>query len=320
MTVIRRIFLMTALLVFSLLPGSAQAQSTPAEFLGNPGYWVRGAFLQFYQSTPHAARIFGDPITTQLRDPVSQRTVQYFENARFELVERETGSAIQLTPLGEQLFDPERYPTVSIAFDPSVCERFENGIDVCYAFWQFYQQEEGAYYLGQPLSPVLTNSSGFLLQYFENGSLEWHPERPAGQRVTVTPSGRLYLEQLAPYMGDPVEELDGALGQPAPLEQPASGRVFVAKAIMTANNSQIVSVVVKDPYHQPVPGAVVGLTVTMPDGKETFFRLPETNASGISTLELVVGDFSAGSVVLLEALISTPAGTTSARGWFRLWW
>lgn len=317
MTIIRRITFITLMLACSVVLGSVQARSASAEFIGNPGYWVSGAFLQYYLAAEHPEVIFGDPISEQLLDPVNQQPVQYFENVRFELIESENGPVVQLTPLGKYLFDPVKHQKAAIAFDSSVCQRFENGMDVCYAFWQFYQNHNGTLYLGQPINGLQTNTSGFLVQYFDNGSLEWHPERQSGERVILTPSGRYYFERTDAALNQPVNDVSK---RPSPLQSPPLARVFVANAILTANSNQIVRVVVKDAYQQPISGAVVGLTATMPDGKEFFFRLPETDSHGISTLELMVADFPPGSVVVLEALINTPDGTTTATSWFRLWW
>ncbi|OJX43758.1 MAG: hypothetical protein BGO78_13245 [Chloroflexi bacterium 44-23] len=318
MAIIRRFF--SLVLIFLFIAGisvGAQAQNQPQQFIGDPGFWVKGAILQYYLQSPNPELLFGDPISVQFLDPTSNLYVQYFEKAQLQLTGDQPDSQVVSAPLGEMLYEPGRNLDAKISYDPSICNRFENSFITCYAFWHFYQVNNGSFYLGLPLANTEVNAAGFLVQYFQNGILEWHPEKEAGQRVILADLGSQYFAQ---FNGNSAYKQPDLSSLPATILRSPQVSVFVANAIVTANSSQTVHVVVIDQYQQPMTGAVVGVTATMPDGRDSFFRLPETDAFGLSTFELLVGDLEPRDVVLLNALVTTPYGSSTGESWFRIWW
>ncbi len=315
-----RRFISTVLvvLIIAAMAVGAQAQNQSQQFIGNPGQWVSGPFLQYYLSSANPELLFGNPISIEFNDATTNQRVQYFEKARFDLIEGNEGTGgVVAAPLGEYLYEPDNYKEAGIPYDPAVCKRFENAFSVCYAFWQFYQSNDGMLHLGLPLADAEINTAGFLVQYFQNGILEWHPEKEAGQRVVPGDLGRRYFDQ---FVNDPAYMHPDLNTLPAGILRVPQVSVFVANAIVTANSNQTVHVVVKDQFQQPVSGAVIGVTATMPDGRDFFFRLPESNSSGLSTFELLIGDYSARDVVLISALVTTPGGSATGESWFRIWW
>ena len=98
----RKLFLLTILtiLLFPLWRPVA-AQDTDSIFVPETGHWVWGEFLKTYNSVTDPVFYFGNPITDDFTDPVTRAHVQYFEKARFDLVDTDEGPRIQMAPLGQ---------------------------------------------------------------------------------------------------------------------------------------------------------------------------------------------------------------------------
>ncbi|HEX9018669.1 MAG TPA: hypothetical protein VF806_05760, partial [Anaerolineaceae bacterium] len=61
---------------------AVRAQKTDSQYFPQYGHWVRGEFLQMYQSASDPERIFGEPITAVFPDRLRPGIqVQYFERA-----------------------------------------------------------------------------------------------------------------------------------------------------------------------------------------------------------------------------------------------
>jgi len=314
----RRLWIVSIITIFLVsFTSSSFAQNMETEFIGDPGKWVSGPFLSLYHSVKNPEIIFGNPLTNEFTDPITGQRVQYFEKARFDLVENNINTTAISAPLGELLYVETEYKEAGIGNDPSVCHRFVNGMESCYGFWQFYLSNAGEKFLGQPLSNTLINPDGFLVQFFENGLLEWHPERQSGSRVMVADLGKLYFNE---FVGDPKYTHTNPDTLPADIQLKPEVNVYVSSAIVPANSSQKIYVVVYDQYHQPIPGSMVGVKVILPDGSESLYRLPETNQAGISILELTIGDLNPREIIEVEAQVNSGNMITNGSAWFRIWW
>ncbi len=320
MGIIRRIFFV--LLSLTLLPALAgttsrgYAQTTTEWFCEETGFTVRGEFLEYYRSTDNELELFGYPITGQMLDNMGHR-VQYFQKARLDL--DETTGIVHPAPIGTYLYTTGEYEVANISGDSSLCRVFPNGYTVCYAFLQFYDAKNGANYLGMPISDTEINAAGFLTQFFENGVLEWHPERGPGQRVVVADMGRIYYEH---YVGDiynlrPEDQGDSI---PSYVQLIPKVDVFTSKAIVSANSTEEIFVIVKDQYQRPLPNASVSIVITLPDGMEEKFSPTYTNTDGIAKLNISIGDFAPRDVVYIKAIATVDRETTTAKTWFRVWW
>lgn len=130
------------------------------------GHTLRGAFLAYWQTNP---TLIGFPQTEEFTD--TQRgnvTAQYFD--RMELLLQ--GNEVVPAPLGQ-----EQLPiTISATATYTIDTRFKT----------FYAQHGGMIFFGPPVSPAFkaTNGDGtgraYLVQYFRNARLEYHPEVPGG--------------------------------------------------------------------------------------------------------------------------------------------
>jgi hypothetical protein len=316
---LRRIFLLALSLVivigFVTVPGSVSAQGSDSVFVPETGHWIRGEFLKEYNSVSDPLLYFGYPITDDFTDTVTKQQVQYFQKARFDLVDTAAGPKAQLAPLGSLLYE-DNAQLANIADDGSTCRRFSNGISVCYAFLQFYDAYDGATYFGLPVSK-LEVIDGRYMQYFENARMEWWPERAAGERVVLTDLGRIYFDKVV--ANPDLLKANLAVNTEGKLANPVV-RVFPQKALIGSGEQQIVDIVVQNQYLQAMQGAQVGVTVTLPDGSSQFYRLPETNEYGISQLTLAMPNLDPQSVVQLKADVTIGGEEATGNGWFRIWW
>ncbi len=321
MVIIRKISLI--LLSIFILPllispsdiGFAQSPSDTEWFCEQTGFFVRGEFLDYYYSTEDYLELFGYPITKESTDAMGHR-FQYFQKARLDLDE-ETGK-VTSAPLGTYIYNQGEYQVAEFNTSGSLCRMFPNGKTVCYAFLQFYDAKNGEEYLGLPISNTEINHAGYITQFFEKGILEWYPERGTGRKVQVMDLGRYYFDR---FVGDisliTIDNDNLPLIQPIPQVD-----VFISKAIVSANSTEEIFVIVKDQFQQPLSGTNVTIMLTYPDGSESSFRPENTNSDGITSLTIQIGNFEPRDVIQITAVVSGNNQDDGAIGstWFRVWW
>ena len=123
-------------------------------------------FLRFWRANGQTPR-FGYPISEPfIRNDV---VMQYFERARFEY--HPTTNQLLLGLLGTENYgiDPPAQPLTNARFF------LETGHNLHGEFRQYWEQSAGLRFLGYPISEQL-NIDGMLVQWFERGRLEYHPE------------------------------------------------------------------------------------------------------------------------------------------------
>lgn len=312
-----RLSFIVILLISALgLTGAGAAQSTDEEYFPETGHTVRGEFLRLYRSTENALRLFGYPITDEFYDPNAHLQVQYFQKARFDLVQTPDGLQARVAPLGERLYTPDA-PLADIAKDGGACRSFPPGNHkVCYAFLQFYESDRHADLLGAPISEVEIRENR-LVQYFQNGRLEYRSERPNGEKVVVTDLGRIYFEQ---FVNDPSLLLPHP---PAIIEREVlrlKVSAFVQESLVRPHDQQTLTVIVLDQYLRAVPNAQVAVTLRFPDGRTEFVRATETNTDGVSRLTFTVGDLPYKEMVEIAVDATGRGAQAKAATWFRIWW
>jgi photosystem II stability/assembly factor-like uncharacterized protein len=157
---------------------------------------IGGSFLQYYNKYG-GLRIFGLPLTEAFVEH-GQR-VQYFE--RIELVL--SGGKVHTAALGSQLSTGRHFspavPTANAAtrlYFPTTHHRLAD------KFLKFWQTHYGSTVFGLPISEPLKEQNGdgtgrtYLVQYFQNGRLEYHPELTGtGFEISVGLIGRQALQQ-----------------------------------------------------------------------------------------------------------------------------
>ena len=155
---------------------------------------IGATFLAFYQGSG-GTRIFGLPLTEVFGED-GQR-VQIFERTRLVAT---TGGGVTISPLGYWLTAKRTFPRGST---PAGARTFpETHQALGGSFLAFWQGHQGPLVLGPPISPELHEANGdgsgriYLVQYFRNGRLEYHPElRATSYAVSVGLLGQFYLQE-----------------------------------------------------------------------------------------------------------------------------
>jgi len=309
------LFVLLVTLISQSLSSPASAQESDSIYVQETGHWIWGKFLEMYISVEDPLFYFGLPITDDFIDPVTQAHVQYFEKARFDLLDTPEGPRVQLAPLGQWLYQGGN-PLANIPSEGPSCRLFPSGYSVCYAFLQFYDSKDGATHFGQPISLVEVIEDRYM-QYFDYVRLEWWPDQPEGERVKISNLGTEYFNQ---YVADPT------LLKPEPSPEESGNlinpqvKVFALSSRIGAKEAQTVYTVVHDPFMRPVAGAQVEVTVIYPNGVSEIYQLPESNEFGVSQFTFSAPDLVVQSVVRLNATIHLRGETASGKSWFRIWW
>ncbi len=133
------------------------------------GQTVQGAFLDYWERRGAAAR-FGYPISGEFQE--GNRTVQYFEYARFEYVAgNPAGSQVLLGLLGSEIHGVEP-PVNNFAPPWNSSYRYfsETGHTVTNAFLRYYDNNGGLELFGYPISEAYSEG-GVTVQWFQRRKL-----------------------------------------------------------------------------------------------------------------------------------------------------
>ncbi len=305
-----RLFLGLVIL-FSLMavaPVHAQ-QGTAFNFFNQTGHNVQGAFWQYYQSLPSAESTLGYPITEEFYNKENV-LVQYFQRARLELV----GGQVKLSPLGTLGYKSG----VQLQIDNAMaCRAYDTGFSVCYAFLEFFDANGGLGFFGYPISPFEFEDN-LIVQYFQNGRMEWRPSNPEGQHVVMGNLGSSYFYTAGedPARLDPVPPLNNLTKTEV---VSLNVRAFPWKAVTYSTDQQLIFVVVQNQTLQAIDGATGQATVTWTDG--TVQALPVlTGDSGISTLTLPVVNQAYGGLVTVDVNVQHGGLRGHTTTSFRIWY
>jgi hypothetical protein len=287
------------------------AQTPDNIYVDETGYWIKGQFLETYQSVDDPLLIFGYPLSNEIVDAQNGLIIQYFQKARMELVHGVNGSEIQIADLGRLLYQPGA-PLANISTASPTCREFPvTGKSVCYAFRQFYDLNQGEHLFGNPISDVEKQDNRYV-QYFEKVRMEWRPELDAGQRVGLTDLGKIYIDAFGieiPVGGD------DNIGPTNP-----HALAFTTKALIRSGDLQTIYVIAQDLELQPLQGAMVMVVVTWPDGSQEISRSPVTDENGISKFDFKVKDFDPREIVNIEVRVIYQEAEFNTYTWFRIWW
>ncbi|MBT3323483.1 MAG: hypothetical protein HN392_14450 [Anaerolineae bacterium] len=298
------------IIILVLLGGiPVKAQGTEFRFFNETGHNVQGIFWDYYESIENAETLLGYPITEEFTDR-DGLLVQYFHRTRLELF----NGQVRQSTLG--LWNYEKGVQLSID-NPLACDEFDTGFLVCFAFRDFFNDNNGLSLLGYPISPF-EYQENIIVQYFQNGRLEWHPSKPYGQQVVVGNLGSIYFGDIGE---DPVR-LTGVKPLNALIEAQVLSlnvRAFPWKAVTVSTDEQAIFIVVQDQRLQAVSGASGMATVNWTDGAVTTHSFT-TDEKGVVTLMLPVTKQIHGSSVTIDVSVvhRNLAGKTSTS--FRIWY
>jgi len=305
---VRRAIALILILVILLAPGgTAQAQSTDVQYFPETGHSIKGAFLQFYNSTKDPLLTVGYPITEQMTS-VDGKTVQYFQRARFEIMINQT---IGLTPLGVLTYKTTSPITIN---NSSAC-KFYNTIPVCFDFLKFYEVNGGPGQFGNPISPF-ESSNKIIVQYFEGTRFEWRADRPEGERVVISDLGRIYFDQLKedPAQLKPIAQPDATISPVLAIKI----RAFVLNSVTFSSGQQTVYVVVYDQTSKPVEGATGKALVKFTDGTINEFPLM-TGQHGIAHFTFDFANQKTGDLIPIDITIIYQNLSATTKASFRTW-
>ena len=305
-----RVFLGWVILLGLLAVAPAHAQQgADFKFFNQTGHNVQGVFWQYYSSLFDAETTLGYPITEEFTNK-ENILVQYFQRARLELV----GGQVKLSPLGALSYQSGVQLKINNAM---ACRAYNTGFSVCYAFLEFFDANGDLGFFGYPISPFEFQDN-LIVQYFQNGRMEWRPSNPEGQRVVMGDLGSSYFYTAGEDTGllDPVAPLnDRTKTEVVSLNV----RAFPWKAVTYSTDNQMIFVVVQDQTLQAVKGATGQAKVTWTDGSVVMLSIV-TGDSGISTLSLPVVNQTYGGLVTVDVQVTHGKlgghTTTSFRIWY----
>ena len=158
------------------------------------GHTIRDGFLVRFEAMG-GEHSLGYPITEPFEE--KGRLVQYFEYARLEdHPDNPGGPVVKLGLLGEELgrrrppLTPHRVPPAS---DRNSRFYPHTGHVITGDFLKFFDDNGGLDLFGFPVAePVV--AKGRLVQDFQRARFVWHPNKAAGDRVTLEPLGRVSFE------------------------------------------------------------------------------------------------------------------------------
>jgi len=294
--------------IIAITWGNVVAQSPDTLYFPETGHFVNGPFLRFYQSSRDPNLIYGYPITEQITSK-DGRTVQYFERARFELIEADH---VQLTPLGVLLYEPHSPMSID---NPSGCEGYPTGFHVCFDFLNFYKSNDGPSQFGNPISPF-ESYNGLIVQYFEGARFEWHANKDADKRVVISDLGRQYFDQQKedPVFLRPVSPVDQTI---KPVLQLHS-RAFVSSAVTLVSGQQSIYVIVRDQLSEPVEAANIEAVVHLSNNVDQLYGF-STNLQGIGRLAFDFSNQKPGELITIDITIDYLGLKTTTRTSFRVW-
>ena len=317
-------------------PAPGQTQYPLPQYFPQTGHFVRDEFLVYF-NTYGGERVFGYPMTENFYDRYDAGCrVQYFSKARMDLVPGTFGPPrIRLAPLGELL--GFRSPPISAGDIPpsdDANRRYypQTGHTLGYAFKTFFDFNGGLEVFGYPITEFVMEN-GRIVQYFQRGKMEWHPEKPNEERVQLGNLGEAYFRAvgLNPTLltrvppGQPtalsVTPQPYATFWPLPNRQVVQMAVYTSlrSAIVGTRGQQTVSAYVADQDGQPIIGATVTCVVHYPH-EDSVLAMPVTDTNGRSYLTFKLANPPPGYIVFVEVTATYGEARAGGRAAFLTWW
>lgn len=307
----------------------AQAQTplppTQTEYFSPEGFVVSGPFYAYFIAGGGIAR-FGEPISNYYFNKNLGLWVQYFEKARMEFHPGNPPEfQVQLGLIGQEIGTPElpipveRIPAPN---DPTCRYFVVTGHTVCHAFLEYYDKNGGLNMFGYPITEFMKEGNR-VVQYFQRGRLEWHPELPAGQKVQLAKLGPLSFKLTGgdPTQGNPpISANPGNTPSPTPIPIEALRvNANLADQVVPKNTQHALKVTVRDQFNRPVAGAGVKIEVYYPSGLQTF-TLPLTDANGTVRYNFNAGSDIEGTLVRVRVIVVYSNLTGITRTDYLIWY
>ncbi|MCP4141028.1 MAG: hypothetical protein GY755_12220 [Chloroflexi bacterium] len=301
--------LVITLSLLTAIPVQAQGGDGDSHFFSQTKHNVQGAFWVYYQNITEAESVLGYPITEEFvnEDGI---LIQYFQRARLEIQKEQ----VHLTPLGVLLYHSG--VKLDIA-NESACDQYETGFSVCFAFRDYFNAHHGTGLLGLPISSFEFQDN-MIVQYFQNGRLEWHPSNPVDQRVVTGNLGSAYFNTK----GEDPARLTGVTPISGITETQVLSlnvRAFPWKAVTYSTDQQVFFIVVQDQTLQAVQRAKGTAIVHWTSGTTQSLDIL-TDERGVATLKIPVNDQDYGGLVTVDVSVSHGNLMGKTETSFRIWY
>lgn len=351
------VFLALGLVFWSVIPIQSQVSVVGGvRYFPATGHNVQGEFLAFFDRYGGEA-IFGLPRTEEfIQDGLK---VQYFQRARMEYHPYNPEPyRVQLTLLGDLLgYRLPPIPASSIPPPNHPQRRYypQTGHTLSYTFLEYFDRHGGLDVFGYPITELMIEG-GIVVQYFQRGKMEWHPENPIPYQVTLGNLGEEYIRRInlsASYLA-PVAPLSSPVGpqiqtEPTPSEvipppsvpsdkgepvppmvpptpippTPALSVEFAVSAwvkypLPGQGGLQTVYVRTMDRWGNGVAGANVEAVVHFRGGDQVF-SAGNTDASGYCSFVFSIGNQPLGYTVLIDVRVTYGGRTVTAQTSFIPW-
>ncbi len=293
------------------------AQGIEAEYFPQTGHVVAGEFLRTYKSVDNPLLVYGYPITDAFEDTKTQKIVQYFERARFELnIEIYAELPVTRTQLGTLLYEPGT--PMKITKNSLACRQFSgNDNQVCFDFLDFFEENGDVAQFGEPISNMEFHGDR-IYQYFQLARLELHLDRPPLERVKISNLGLQYFIKVRE---DPRRRLPNQQQKTVQTIINIKARAFPKTGVIASGDEQAIYVVVHDQNFLPVADVKVDVEITLPSGEVLrSSESLETDAKGIASLKLknVRSDVVGEAIVRVKVHYGSLEDQTKTS--FRVWW
>ncbi|MGC8787602.1 MAG: hypothetical protein ACP5Q1_09285 [Anaerolineae bacterium] len=332
---------------------------TGVRYFHATGHNVQGEFLAFFDRYG-GEEIFGLPRTEEfIQDGLK---VQYFQRVRMEHHPYNPAPyRVQLTLLGDLLgYRAPPIPASSIPPPSHPQRRYypQTGHTLSYTFLEYFDRHGGLDVFGYPITELILEN-GIVVQYFQRGKMEWHPENPIPYQVTLGNLGDEYIRRtnlpasyLAPVapLSAPAEPQGQA--EPRPTEIVPPSPIPPEKGLPTPPSEipQIIPTIPPTPvlpvafavstwvkYPMPGQGGPQTVYVRVMDswgngvanasveatvhfrGGDQVFSAGSTDASGYCSFTFSIGDQPLGYTVLIDVRVTYGGRTVTAQTSFIPW-
>lgn len=310
---LQTVFIVLAITLLVIAVSAVSAQGEGERYFDDTGHTVRGPFLVFWE-THGGLETLGFPSTDEFVQ--DGRLVQYFERGRLEWhPENPPSFQVQLGLLADQMdWDQPRLTASQAQTGPNCRYFFETGHAACDAFLDFFRDHGGLDVFGYPISEQYIDRDR-IVQSFQRARMEWHPDKPANQKVQLTKIGRLAFDffKLDPSLLDANPPPD----RPYNITR-LTARASVKLPVTARAGKQLIYVVVKDQIGEPVVGASVTAVAHLPTGDKVIPFDP-TDAQGKTAAELEFTQTKAGDYVFIDVTVTYQNLTAATRASFLPW-
>jgi len=313
----------TLLLLALLLALSVQgviAQEQPPNKIDETGHYILGEFYTYYYANPNFREVFGNPITESIKEKGTGLLVQYFEFARFEYYpENPIGQRVKLTRIGSNLYEHGDYVARLTKETPNCFQEDLWDYPVCYSFYPHYLKLGGEAQLGVPVSG-LEVLEGRVVQFFEYGKLEWHPENPHDSEVVLAALGFTYFFQNEEDYSLTLPITTDNLGYREKIKE-INVVAFPEKAIISTGEDQVLNIIAKDHNNVPLSKATLHIMVNYPDGKvQSIDENITTDTHGLAQFTISPYSSTLGTVeVIVRVTFNATVQDTTVTS-YRLWY